>query len=220
MNDEERERVVDALAKRKHRTGEVLRGSGIGADELAELSALADTSELLWLSQHEAPPLEADPVAAMLGLVPDQQCTLDSKAFARARKKAGLKPSGIASRLRQRGWQTSDADVFRWETRTAHDVPPALVQALAEILGRTVEQLSLGTSDTPEAGLLEELRRSPKFKELVARWARARHVSLPVASATLQGRLVATVHRGNAPDTAQMLDSLDALVAAVEPPPE
>ncbi|GAB3088565.1 hypothetical protein [Isoptericola nanjingensis] len=220
MNDEERERVVDALAKRAHRTGEVLRSTDIGADELAELSTLADTSELLWLSQHEAPPLESDSVAAMLGLVPDQRCTLDPKAFARARKRAGLKPSGLASRLRQRGWQTSDADVFRWETRPMHDVPPALIQALAEILGRTVEQLSSAMSGTPETGILEELRRSPKFKELVARWAQARHVSLPVASATLQGRLVATVHRGSAPDTAQMLESLDALVAAVESPSE
>ena len=220
MNDEERERLIDALAKRTHRAEEVLRGTDIGADELSELRALADTSELLWISQHEGPPLDSDPVAAMLGLIPDRQCTLDSKAFARARKRAGLKPSGIASRLRQRGWQTSDADVFRWETRTAHDVSPALIQALAEILGRTVEQLSSVASAEPEPGLLEELRRSPKFQELVARWARARHVSLPVASATLQGRLVATVHRGNAPDTAQMLESLDALVAALESPAE
>jgi len=219
MNDEERERVVDALAKGKRRPEEVLRAAAVEPDDHAELRAMADTSELLWLSQHQAPPLSEDPVAAMLGLVPDETCTLDPKAFARARKSAGLKPSGIASRLRQKGWATTDADVFHWETRptAAAAVPPAVVQTLAQILGRTVGQITTAPNvEHAEANPIEALRSDPGFKGLVARWARLWHLSLPDASVALERRLAMTVHRGRTPDTAQMLESLDALVTATE----
>lgn len=49
--------------------------------------------------------------------------------------------SEVAERLRERGWGFSKSDVFRWENRGAADVPPAVIQAIAETLGAQVQDL-------------------------------------------------------------------------------
>jgi hypothetical protein len=59
--------------------------------------------------------------------------------------------------------------------------------------------------------------RTPKFKELAQRWARLQRTSVDLAASALSARLAASVHRGEHPDEAQMLGSLEALVAALEP---
>lgn len=40
--------------------------------------------------------------------------------------------------------------------------------------------------------------------------------TLTLASSTLESRLLVAVHRGGAPDAAALLDSLEAMVSAVE----
>jgi hypothetical protein len=142
--------------------------------------------------------------------------TLDSKALAEARKRARLTLSELAERLRERGWEFQKADVFRWETRSASDVAPAVVQAIADIPSRTVESLIAVPSSTSAQEHLADVRRHPLFEQLVDRWARAQRVSRTVAAAALESRMVATVHRSERPDTAQLLRVPDALVTSVE----
>jgi hypothetical protein len=218
MKDEDRDLLLGELIQRPRDREALLSEAGVDAGEREELLTLADAADALWLSARAAPPLADDPVAAMLGLIPDRECSLDSRALARARKRSGLKVSEVAARLRARGWATQDADIFRWETRSASDATPAVVQAIAEILLTSVESLILDPESDTSAGMFAEIRQSPLFEQLVARWARARNVPKAVAAAALESRMIATVHRGASPDAGQLLLSLESLVSAVEQP--
>jgi transcriptional regulator with XRE-family HTH domain len=216
MNDEERDRLLDELIEKPRERERILQDAQLGSGDREEIAGLIEAADSLWLAAQGAPALEDDPVAAMLGLVPDDECRLDSAALSRARKRAHLNVSDVADRLRQRGWEFDKSDVFRWETRAASDVPPAVVQAIANILNTPVNNLISTTTSASPPDYLAAVRRSPLFEPLVSRWARARRVSQAVAAATLESRMLATVHRGEHPDTDQLLQSLAVLVASVE----
>lgn len=216
MNDDERDRLIAELVAKPHERERILHNAVLNVEEREKVTALVDTADLLWLSAHGAPPLEDDPIAAMLGLIPDRECSLDSRALTQARKRAGLTVSDLAERLRERGWEFKRGDVFRWETRSAADVAPAVVQAIADILGWPVERLIVGSASTSVPNQLARVRQHPLFEQLVDRWARIQHVSRAVAAAALETRMVATVHRGERPDTEQLLNALAALVTSVE----
>lgn len=216
MNDDERDRLLTELIEQPEERERILRDARLSDRDREDLAGLIDAADVLWLSAQGAPALEDDPVAAMLGLVPDSECRLDSAALSRARKRARLNVSDVSARLRQRGWEIDKSDVFRWETRTAMDVPPAVVQAIADILSTPVDNLISSSAPDSLPDHLAAVRRHPRFEQLVSRWAQARRVSTAVAAATLESRMLATVHRGEHPDTEQLLRSLDALVASVE----
>lgn len=216
MNDEERDRLVAELLERPQERALILGDAELSDQERAELAEIVETADALWLAAQGAPALEDDPVAAMLGLLPDSECRLDSAALSRVRKRIRLSVSDVASALRERGWEFEKSDVFRWETRTATDVPPAAIQALADILRTPVDELISTHSAVSLPRHVGEVRAHPLFEQLVDRWAQARRVSRPVAAATLESRMLATVHRGEHPDTEQLLRSLDALVTSVE----
>lgn len=216
MNDEERDRLVAELLERPQERALILGDAELSDQERAELADIVETADALWLAAQGAPALEDDPVAAMLGLLPDSECRLDSAALSRVRKRIRLSVSDVASALRERGWDFEKSDVFRWETRTATDVPPAAIQALADILRAPVDDLISAPSEASLPRYVGEVRAHPLFEQLVDRWAQARRVSRPVAAATLESRMLATVHRGEHPDTEQLLRSLDALVTSVE----
>lgn len=216
MHDDERDRLLSELIEQPQDRERILRGAQLSEQDRRELVSLVATADALWLSAQGAPALEHDPVAAMLGLVPDSECRLNSAALSRARRRARLSVSDVAARLRQRGWEYDKGDVFRWETRTATDVPPAVVQAIADILGSPVDDLVSSSSQTSLPDYLADVRRHPQYEQLVNRWAHARRVTRSVAAATLESRMLATVHRGGHPDTEQLMRSLDALVSSVE----
>lgn len=216
MKDDDRDRLVAELIERPQERERIMRNAQLSNRDREKLAGLLDAADALWLSAQRAPALEDDPVAAMLGLVPDIECRLASAALSRARKRARLNITDVAARLRQRGWEFDKSDVFRWETRTATDVPPAVVQAIADILGTPVDNLISAPAPASMPDHLAAARRHPRFEQLVSRWAQARQVSRAVAAATLESRMLATVHRGEHPDTEQLLRSLDALVASVE----
>lgn len=216
MNDDERDKLVEELLDRRQDRALILRGSELHDRERAEITDLIETADALWLAAQGAPELADDPVAAMLGLLPDSQCRLDSAALSRARRRARLSVSDVAERLHERGWQFDKSDVFRWETRTAADVAPAIVQAIADIVQAPVDGLISTTGSASLPDDVGAVRTDPRFEQLVARWAHARHVSPAVAAATLESRMLATVHRGEHPNAEQLLRSLDALVASVE----
>lgn len=209
MNDEQDkflERTLDARAAGA-------RPEPIDDDEVESLVEVAD---LLWVAAHGAPPLEDDPVAAMLGLVPDPSHSLNAQALKRFRQRARLKVGQLADRLAARGWSVKTADVLRWETRSAADVAPALIKAIAEELGASHESLTHNREASVESERVDSVARSPRFAALADRWAQLQHVPREMAESALKSRMLATVHRGDRPDDEQLLQSLEALLAAVE----
>ncbi|WP_036451517.1 helix-turn-helix domain-containing protein [Mycobacterium marinum] len=213
-NDSERHRqIFELLAETGGQRDQVLHGIE-DERERSDLAALLDTADALWLSAHGAPPLADDPVAALLGLIPDRECSLDSRSLKQARKRAGLTVSDLADRLRQRGWEVDKNDVFRWETRSATDVAPAVIEAMSRILDWPVERMILTSPVIDDE--LAEVRRQPAFSRLVDRWARIQRVSREAAAAALETRLLATVHRGQRPDSTQLLRLLEELINSVE----
>lgn len=189
---------------------------GVTAEEWAEVVRLAEVENALWDAAHGAPPIEQDPVAAMLGLVPDQHLVLDGKALARARQAAGMTTSGLAARLLGRGWDAPTREVFRWETQGGGEVPPALINAIAEELGTTAARIATdkGPADAPDT--LEEASHRPRFQVLVERFAKVRGISPDLAPLSLRAVALATVHRGSKPDADQWLETLEAYVSALE----
>lgn len=215
MHDDERERLLAELIERPDDRERLIEEAQLSDHEREEMTGLIGTADALWISAQEAPALADDPVAAMLGLIPDAECSLDSSCLSRARKRSRLAVSDLATRLQQRGWEVKASDIFRWETRSAADVPPAEVQAIAEILRTPVESLISKSVKQSLPDLITTVRSNPRFAQLVTRWANAQKVSLAFASAALESRMLTTVHRGEHPSPEQLLDSLDVLVDAI-----
>ena len=181
-----------------------------------EAVELLDIADLLWEEAHGAPPLEQDPVAAILGLVPDSAHSLDGAALKRAMKGAGLKTSDLAENLSNRGWEVAYRDVFNWQTRSDAIVPPALIQAIAEITGTAADKLTVDRGDSPTHQAFKSVTASPAFKSLAERWARLRGTTLSLGASALESQLATSVFRGSHPSEEQMLASLEALVEALE----
>lgn len=181
-----------------------------------EAVELLDIVDLLWEAAHGAPPLEQDPVAAMLGLVPDSSRSLSDSALKQAMQTAGLKPSSLAEKLTDRGWEVATRDVFNWQNRGDASVPPALIQAIAEVTGTTADKLTVDRGESPGHRALQSVTSSPAFKALAERWALLRGTTMSLGASALEARLAASVFRGNTPSEEQMLASLEALVEALE----
>lgn len=213
--NEDRDAAVEAAIDR-HVEGRRLAPEELDEDQRGEIEALLEVADLLWEEAHGAPALADDPVAAMLGLVPDPARSLNPQALARVTKSARMKASGLAQALTDRGWQVSEGDVFNWQTRGSQAVSPALIQAIAEITGSTIDSLTVDLGAAPSSSELRAVTETAKFKELVVRWTRMRRISEDLAISALTARLATSVHRGVQPDGDQMLDSLEALVDALE----
>lgn len=216
MSKQDHDKLLADLIESPEDRQNLLQNADLDDGDRESINSLVETADLLWLVGRGAPALADDPVAGMLGLVPDRECSLDSKALSRLRKRTGLTVSDVAARLRARGWDFQVGDVFRWEMRSASDVAPATVQAIAEILGVQIEDLMAGPSTTAGQDWFAEIRRNPVFTQLADRWAKVRHVPQVTAVAALESRMAATVHRGEHPDADQMLRSLEVLVRSVE----
>lgn len=187
-------------------------------DQRDDVRALLNAGDLVWEAAHGAPPLDEDPVAALLGVVPDPGFQLDAAALVRACKASRVNPTTLAARLSARGWQVSASDVFRWQTRAAPDIPPALIKAIAEVVNADPDRLVARSEPQRTAldAVAAEAAASPRFRDLVLRFAKAQRMSSSMATSALRSRMLATVHRGDVPDKEQMLAALDALVRALE----
>lgn len=203
MTDDQQEDILDKA---------VVASASPAQGDTAPLQNIAD---LLWEANQGAPPLREDPIAAMLGLVPDPSYALDCSKLKQARKRAGLQISDVIARLSARGWTVDRADLFRWENQSAGDVAPALIKALAEETGTSSDQL---VTKQPRAvpAAIERALDSPLFAGLVERWAKVQNVSRSLAASELESRMLATVYRGDDADADQMVQSLEALVSATE----
>jgi hypothetical protein len=182
------------------------------------VARMLEIDDLVWESAHGAPPLQSDPVAAMLGLVPDASFRLDSTALTQHCSRQNVRPTKLAERLRARGWKVDAADVFRWQNSVTSDVPPALIRAIAEVLTISPDKLvappaaKLTALDT----VAELVTATKRFGDLVQRFALAQRISPGMAHTMLRSRMLATVQRGDEPEVEQMLESLEALVRALE----
>lgn len=209
--DDELAEILDA------RSGQsALSAGGAQLDERPDLRDLLEAADLAWESQQSAPTLADDPVAAMLGLVPDPDMELNGKALAAARKQAGLTVSALAAKLTARGWEVTSKDLFAWESGRNAPQVPALINAMAEEVGADADRLRHRASEDPERARLAAVVASVAFKGLAERWARIQGTTLALATSALESRILVTVHRGGAPDTVVLLDSLEAMVSAVE----
>ena len=191
------------------------------ADPFTSAKRVLRAADLLWADAHQAPALEDDPIAAMLGLVPDAGYQLDPRAFKRAREASGLQPTAVVAALAKRGWQVTIRDVFTWELKGAPGVPPALLRAAAEVLKVDADRLTRPNTaaarvPTEAARVAVEAAASPRFAELTKRFARLQGLTPKMSGSVLHSRMLATVNRGEHPTAAQMLASLEALVEALE----
>jgi hypothetical protein len=209
--DDEIAEILDA------REGRSALESGAGFVEGApELRGMLEAADIAWEGQQNAPPLADDPVAAMLGLVPDPDITLDGKALAAGRKRAGLAVSALAHKLSARGWEVSSKDIFAWESGRSGPQVPALIAAIGEEIGVDADRLRRHVGDDPERAKLAAVVASAAFKGLVERWARLQGTTLALASSALESRMLVAVHRGGAPEAEALLESLEAMISAVE----
>lgn len=182
------------------------------------VARMLEVDDLVWESAHGAPPLQSDPVAAMLGLVPDASFRLDSTAFTQYCSRRSVRPTQMADRLRARGWKVDASDVFRWQTSVASDVSPAMIRSIAEELAIAPDKLVAPATAKATAldTVAEIVAATKRFGDLVQRFALAQHISPSMAQTMLRTRMLATVQRGSEPAAEQMLESLEALVRALE----
>lgn len=213
MNDEDFNDLLARLIEDPRNRSIVLRDAELEEAEASDLIGLLEASDALWLSDQGAPPLEDDPVAAMLGLIKNPLVALDSKALARHRKRARMTISELAARLKERGWEVQTGDIFRWENRSAPEVAPALIQAIASVLQTSSDHISVVQEGQDQFSVV---RKTAQFQELLNRWMKALDLPRSTALAALESRMVTTVHRGEEPDPVQLLAALDILVSSVE----
>ena len=169
--------------------------------------------DLLAGAAYHPPALTEDPAARILGLVPDPSIRFDGPAVKRARQRAGINLPQLVRALSNRGWDVRNSDAFGWETGKSGGIAPALIAAVADIVG--VPQNTLATTvraDDP----LKAVRATEKFRELAARMSEALSVPLAVAVARLETSAAVAVHRGKAPDVGGALQSLEVLVEELE----
>jgi transcriptional regulator with XRE-family HTH domain len=169
-------------------------------------------------SDLDPPPLELDPLAVSLGLVPDPTLPLNGSALRQARQRSKFTVSDVAARLKQRGWETRTADVYSWERSDAAAVPPAIVAALADELRVTERQLAGRSASLPP--VVEAVTLSSSFRSLAQRWATAIGLGDEArgAASLQQLMLSGAVRRGDELDADAWIVAIQALVEARENP--
>ncbi|BDZ48630.1 hypothetical protein GCM10025867_08710 [Frondihabitans sucicola] len=172
----------------------------------------ATLDALLAAAAYVPPALENDAAARLLGLVPDSTSVLNPAALKRARMKLNLTTSALANHLTVRGWRVTTAEVFQWETRKGTHLAPALIATIADEL--ELAETDLVTSTVNDS--FRALRDDSRFKELVERWARLKHISRLAAAASLESRSLQAVHRGGPPEVELQLAVITAFVEEVE----
>lgn len=204
------DRIADLVTTRALDPG-LSRPDWVSDSEWEEITQLALIEREL-RDGAEAAPLERDRVAAMLGLVADPDLHLNPAALKRHRQRAGLTLSQVATLLAARGWDITQRDIFRWENQSSADVPPAIIEALAQVVRATTEDLTSRRDTT--ASLLDA--GNPVVQGLAARLAAALGIGGDMALARLRTAAAGSFHRGVKPENDQLLATLDGYVRAME----
>lgn len=211
MNDAQQAEVLDRLIADPPHRAAILTEVDATADERTELLELAEIADAAWLSTRAAPPVESDPIAAMLGVAPTPGLAVDPGHFKQARIRSGVGIPQLRDKLTARGWNVSTADVASWQTRSGIELVPALLQDIGEVLNASADDFTVARS--PEASNLHTtLRSAGWFKSLVTQWQSLSNVARSVAEAQLLSRATATAHRGEEPDLEQIRELLEHVV--------
>jgi transcriptional regulator with XRE-family HTH domain len=148
------------------------------------------------VGDYTPPPLETDPLALALGLVPDPGRRLSGPRLKTARMRRNLPTSQLAGMLAARGWDVETKTVFRWERAASAEIAPALLAAVAEALRVPAEELTAAAGDhDPATTEIRDAAATPQFAGLARRWARKSGQSLADASTGLQRLMLATTAR-------------------------
>lgn len=157
------------------------------------LEALNDAAELAAEEQERTgPPTREpvrhdDPVALMLGLVPDPNVLVDGRKLAAARKRARLDLRQLVTRLGSRGWEVTMQEALKWELGRL-SLAPSLVTAIAEEL--SVGDDVLLTVAKPATGM-DDLFDDQRIQAFLSDWAAEAGVKPAVlrhrATSTLAG---------------------------------
>jgi len=213
MNDDAFEELFLSLATSPAGDHADVSELDLTSAQAQEIADLLDTARLVRSVGIDIPALSQDRTAEMLGLVSDQP--LDRRELKRLRLRKGLSVSQLAQSLRKRGWEVSDQQSFDWEQHDHLLMSTALMSVVAEELGTEPAVLVRG-AETEQASTLRAIRNTDQFRAFVGRWASALRISIDAAESQLSSKALAAVYRGDAADGEQMLQSLAALVAAVE----
>ena len=168
------------------------------------------------VEDYTPPPLEADPLALALGLVPDPGRRLSGPRLKKARMKRSLQASQLAGMLAARGWDVETKTVFRWEMAASAEIAPALLAAAADVLCVPAEELTAAAGDHDAATTeVRAAAATPQFAGLARRWAKKSGQSLADASAGLQRlMLVTTARRGRHLTAGEWLAVLEDFIEA------
>jgi len=212
MTDERITAALDTeLERRAGRGDSAVPTVPLSPDEQAEVNSLLDVADLLWESADAgAPPLEEDPTALMLGLVPAPSGTWTMAAFKQYRLRAGLKQSELATRLAERGWDVATKDVFAWETKSVTGLAPALVRAIADELGIEVELL-MRRQQVAQDTVIDQVSRTQWFIDLCQTWANSLEITFSSARTALLTQMSVTANRGSDLTEEQWRDVLEQL---------
>lgn len=113
------------------------------------------------------PSLRDDPVAHMLGLIPDHDYAIEGFKLREARKSAGLNLGQFLDRLRIRGWDVTAREGLDWEQERT-SLPPALIVAICSELRVDERQI---LAKTTSRSALEDLLDDQRIAAFLDEWA-------------------------------------------------
>jgi len=146
-----------------------------------------------------------DPVALMLGLVPDPDVLVNGRKLADARKRARLNLGQLVDRLRARGWEVTAPVALEWEFGQLA-LPPALITAIAEELAVDDDSL-LATAPTRREQ--RDLFDDQRIRAYLADWAAEAGVEPEWLRDRASATLAAAAHRNRTSGSVEAL--LDVL---------
>ncbi|WP_410617097.1 hypothetical protein [Amycolatopsis sp. lyj-109] len=132
-----------------------------------------------------------DPVALMLGLVPDPGVLVDGRKLAAARKRSQLDLRQLVARINARGWDVTMAEAFKWEIGSPA-LAPALITAIAEEL--SVGDDALLTAVQPTGGI-DDLFDDQRIQAFLSDWAAEAGVQLAELRQRATSTLAGAAHR-------------------------
>ena len=144
----------------------------LSTEDQAELAALFRIIDANWAADLDLPPIDQDPVAQALGLVPAPASDSVAVAGSRIRERRqtlGLNRSAFAAALSRAGWTPSLQELTLLERADAEVLPRSQASALANALSTAIEDLAPAAGD-PLAEFIAWIH-SAEFDQIVARWA-------------------------------------------------
>lgn len=172
--------------------------TGIRPDTAAEVSQLFRLLDATWASDLDLPPIERDPVALALGLVPLPRLeptawVLGSKLSA-VRRRRRFRPSDVASQLTQAGYSHNARSVVKLEETPATEVTRSFLSALSQALGCNEAELTRDMDD-PSLDSFAAWLNSEQFDREVAKWAAETNYVGPDLRSAARSRLLSARYR-------------------------